>query len=118
MEECDPLQNIDLETKYINEYNSLYPNGYNLSPTGGISSSGGSHSDETREKIRNSMIGKNLGKTHSEGAKEKIRQYRMGKSHSAEVIEKMKQPKSEETKQRISESRMGIEPWNKGIKLK
>ena len=38
------------QEKYINEYNTLVPNGYNISPTGGTWN-GGKHSNETKKKI-------------------------------------------------------------------
>jgi group I intron endonuclease len=41
------------QEKYINEYNSLYPHGYNISPKGGLGNPG-CHSEETKKKIGNS----------------------------------------------------------------
>jgi group I intron endonuclease len=40
------------QEKYIEEFNTLIPNGYNISPTGGIWRSGGRHGEETKEKLR------------------------------------------------------------------
>lgn len=65
---------------------------------------GKKHSEETKQKIRESMKGKQqcLGKRHSEETKRKISQSLKGKKHSEETKQKMK-------------SRI---PWNKGLKLK
>jgi len=56
------------QEKWINEYNTLSPNGYNLSPVGGIGVPNSFHSEETKEKIR---IG-NLGQKRSNITKQKI----------------------------------------------
>lgn len=58
IEECDPSLNLILEEKYIKEYNTLSPKGYNLSPTGGIGLNGGKHSKESKQKIKDSHKGK------------------------------------------------------------
>lgn len=52
---------FDAQEKYIKEYNTLYPNGYNISPTGGVGVKG-CCSEETKEKIRKA----NKGRKHSE----------------------------------------------------
>lgn len=105
LEECDPSLNVLLETKYIKKYNTIIPNGYNISPTGGRGVNGWyKHSDETKEKIRKSLIGKNKGNKHTEETKERIRQYRLGKSASEETKKKLRTPMSEEAKKKLSES--------------
>lgn len=99
LEECLESQNLILEEKYIKKYKTLQPNGYNISNTGGyqifdnnlrrklsISKKGIRPSKEAIEKRRQSMLGKNKG------------------------------PKTEKTKQKIRESKIGCIPWNKGIK--
>jgi group I intron endonuclease len=45
------------QEKYINEFNTLSPNGYNISPTGGMNENGGLHSEESKEKNRQSHLG-------------------------------------------------------------
>ena len=45
------------EEKYIKKYNTLQPNGYNISPTGGLGIYG-CHSENTKRKIGNSNRGK------------------------------------------------------------
>ena len=57
LEECDPSLNLILETKYIKEYNTLVPNGYNISVTGG-NGLGGKLNEETKRKIKNKQKGK------------------------------------------------------------
>lgn len=103
------------QEKYINEYNTLQPNGYNLSPTGGTEC-GGLHSIETKKKISESNTGKKRtketrikngnywrGKKFSEEHKKKISNSMTGKPHPHKP-----HPVSEETKKKISESRKGM----------
>jgi len=62
------------------------------------------HSEETKEKIRQSL----LGRKHSEETKEKIGKSSQGRIHSEETKEKMRSHKrSEETKEKIRQSRLG-----------
>lgn len=58
--ECSIDELDELEKYHIETYGSLAPHGYNLT-TGGSNSR---QSDETKEKRRLSMIGKNLGKIY------------------------------------------------------
>jgi hypothetical protein len=140
LEECDPSLNLTLETKYIKEYNTLRPNGYNISPTGGIGINH-YHSIETKKKIG----AKSRGRIVSKETRKKISDARKGRTSptkgkipwnkglkgvSEETSEKMsnkaknrkKQPWegknfSEEHKQRISESKKGCISPNKGKKF-
>lgn len=58
LEECDDIKEARLlEEKYINKFNTLEPNGYNISPKGGLSLYG-CHSKETRIKIGKALRGK------------------------------------------------------------
>jgi len=111
----DKRKAFDNEVDLIKEYNTVTPNGYNISPSGGF---GLNHviSEETRQKMSKSRIGKSpwnrdkkllpLSKEHkrkiSEAGKGK-NNYMYGKKHS------------KETKNKMSESKMGHTPWNKGI---
>ena len=52
---------FDNQEKYINEYNTLVPNGYNISPKGGLGNPG-CHSKETKNKIGKSNKGKPYNK--------------------------------------------------------
>jgi group I intron endonuclease len=84
------------QEKYILKFNTLIPNGYNISPKGGFGVPGSYHNNETKIKISQSNMGKccnlgnkfNLGNKHSEETKEKIRQAHKGKKQSKEHIEK------------------------------
>ena len=68
--ECSLDEMDNKEIKYINKYNTLVPNGYNLK-TGGKS---GKDSDITRERKRQMRI----GKKHSEETKRRISMGQMG----------------------------------------
>ena len=89
---------FDAQEKYINEYETLMPNGYNISPTGGLGVSG-CHSEETKQK----MIFSRIGKKHTSETKQKMSSSQKGKKLS------------KETKQKISKSNKGKTAWKKGI---
>lgn len=122
---------FDAQEKYIKQYNTLVPNGYNISPKGGIKCIG-SVAKETKERISKSLKGKNvgkkhslkqnkehslkmIGKKHSEETKEKIRQKHKNKKFSEEHRKKLSlaaknrkyEPLSEEHKKKISDSEKG-----------
>jgi len=90
IKECDHSINLILEEKYIRKYNTLIPNGYNISPTGGHGLRG-KLSKETIEKIRFANKGlKRSNKTQrniSIGKKGKPHP-RKGKGFLKEFIEK------------------------------
>lgn len=116
------------ETKYIKQYNTLHPNGYNLSPAGGLLMPGcftdkmremliernkKPISEETRNKMRNKFI--------SDATREKIRISSTGRKHTIEFKQKLsdrnrKWKRSEQTKLNISNATKGRTPWNKGKK--
>jgi group I intron endonuclease len=107
LEICDPSLNLLLEEKYIKKFNTLVPNGYNISPTGGLNG-GGHHSEESKRKISKSSIGKpptRKGVKLSKETKEKLRISHLGKNHS------------EESKKKISESKLGQISPRKGVIL-
>lgn len=68
---------FDAQEKYIKKYNTLEPNGYNISPTGGLRKKGClKHSVETKRKISESRMGEknwNYGKTRKKTCRQKIR---------------------------------------------
>lgn len=84
-----PFNLDDIESNYINLYNTVVPNGYNISINGTgrfnydrkpWNKGGGEYSDETRLKMRNSKLGVILPETH----KNKISQSMLGKSKTSE----------------------------------
>lgn len=100
LEYCEPNELNDGEQYYINLYNT-FKNGYNET-SGGNGISGYKHKDETKVKIRNSLIGKghteerrrnesesHKGKHRSDEVKEKIRQAHLGKTQSDETKDKI-----------------------------
>lgn len=107
---CDSIIEARLlEEKFIKEYNTLSPKGYNISETGGMGLYGGTHSLETREKLRKSHTGRkrDFSEDHkkrlsessknwhetigmSKDTKEKISSKLRGKKHSDESIENYK----------------------------
>lgn len=126
LEECsDILEARKLEGFYIEKYNTLRPNGYNISPKGGIGFMGAVHSKET--KLKQSLSAKNknpekcsmFGKHHSEETRlkmsesAKIRNPNMlGKHHSEETRLKMREKAigrklSDEIKNKISNTLKG-----------
>ena len=135
IEHCETKENLDLKEIYwINYYNSVNPNGYNISIGGGgclgckISdktkeklsdvNKGKILSDETKQKISEANKGKIFTKTH----KDKISKNHAdvngknnpmyGKTHSDEIKEKLKninlgKKASKKTKEKMSEQRKG-----------
>lgn len=85
----------DLEIYYINKYNSISPNGYNLRLGG---NSGGRHNEETKKKISETLKNRSdivrskhqLGKPHTEEVKNKISKSLSGRKLSSETKEKMR----------------------------
>jgi len=84
----------DIEIKYIEKYNCLVPNGYNLR----LGGNSGRHNAETKQKISDTLK-KNfanglvhskpqLGKPHSEITKKKLSEANKGKPKSQETINK------------------------------
>jgi group I intron endonuclease len=85
----------DLEIFYINKFNSIVPNGYNLRSGG---NNGGKHNEETKRKISETLkktlsITKRetkLGKPHTEETKIKLSNINKGKKCKIETIEKFR----------------------------
>jgi len=98
---------FDAQEKYIKQYNTIIPNGYNISPTGG-SGKGGKLSESSKNKIKLKLLGikhsderrKNISKSHIgqisywKGKKlpktvcKKISDSHKGKKQSEELIRK------------------------------
>ena len=92
------------EVHLIKEYNTLVPNGYNISPTGGLGFVG-QFSEETKAKMREAVIGKPKSEEHKQNMKgpkseehtENISKALIGKEFSKERIENMKQVRKGKT---------------------
>ncbi len=95
LKECQTQDELNFwEQYYIKELNTKYPNGYNLTDGGG-GMSGFKHSEEHNKKMSKVLKGRHLS--------EKT-EYKKGYIMSQEI------------KNKISESKKGQEPWNKGTK--
>jgi hypothetical protein len=68
---------FDAQEKYIKKYNTLVPNGYNISPTGG-NRVRGCHSEETKQKIKQA----NTGKKRTKETKLKLSLNRKNKTYN------------------------------------
>ena len=104
---CYSQEELDeWEQYYINFYNTLSPNGYNLQEGG----RGGVPSEDARRKMSNAHKGlcagekhPMFGKHHSDETKQKI-----SKSHKGKPAHNKGKPMSEETKKKLSESKKGL----------
>lgn len=106
LKECDSIEEARLlEEPYINEYNTLSPNGYNLSPTGGTCEFGGRHSEESKKKISNSLKGKFKGRVFSDDWKQKLSDAK--KNYVPWNVGKAPYVWTEEMKKKAGESRKG-----------
>jgi len=115
LEFCESKQiAFELQEKYINEYDSLSPNGYNISPKGGHNVKN-CFSEISKEKISKANKGKTpwLGKHHSSESKIKISNGGKGR-----VAWNKGRKSSDEERKRNSEAHKGQIAWNKGVPMK
>lgn len=90
---------FNAQEKYINEYNTLSPNGYNISPCGGIANNNCYLTEEHKEKIRIAQTNRpyrepwNKGKTniYSEETLKKMSKANKGRRWSEESKENLKE---------------------------
>lgn len=94
------------QEKYIKEFNTLQPSGYNLSPVGGTGVPNWC-SEETRKKIGDASRGR---KQSLETIEKRVKTTRNG-------YWSIKRYASEETKKKLSDSHKGPRPWRVGKKL-
>lgn len=129
-----------MEKSMIAQYNTIAPNGYNISE-GGRGISGYRHTEETKKIISEKHKGSNnyfYGKKHTQETKDyissinrgrvltleqrsKISKNTKGVPRTLEVRKKISEKNlgrraNEETRKRISEGHLGQIPWNKGKK--
>lgn len=115
LKECNTIGEArKLEEKYIKVYDTISPNGYNLSPTGGCSHQGGRLSEEHKKKIGQALKGKKrdpkIGKKISKSRKERG-SYNFSKEHKEKISNTLKGrkngPPSEETKEKMRRGNIG-----------
>lgn len=115
--ECISKVADEIEFRWMIEFNSMVPNGYNVKP-GGKTARGWRHSEETKKKLSIVHMGQPSGmkgKNHSNEANEKNRQAHLGKSLSEETIEKI--VKANTGKKRTNEQKQNISNSLKGKTL-
>jgi group I intron endonuclease len=108
---------FDAQEKWINEYNTLRPNGYNISPKGGLNVKG-CHSKETLEQISKNHSHYWLGKSPSQEVIEKRAKANTGKTRTQETKDQTRNSllgikHTEERKKNISNAHIGIQAGNK-----
>ena len=97
LEECEDIISArKLEEKYIEIHNTLSPNGYNLSPTGGCEKGfSGTLSEEHIQAISKWQKGKTYeeiyGEERAKEIKEKQNEKKRGRKQSKETIQKRKE---------------------------
>ena len=101
---CDNKMLDEYEIKFISAYNTIKPNGYNLTEGGSVNIL----TEESREKIRQSK----LGKKHTDDAKRKIGEANSGRKHTEEHKKKIGNAfkgtvLTEEHKEKISKANTG-----------
>lgn len=129
---CDKSDLIKIEQYFIDSHKPYFNNLDQARPVKYIP-----HSEETKEKMRQSRFGRKLseetkkkiseshmGMKPSEETLKKLRESHMGKScpHTKEWNEKISinqkgRKLTEEHKQKLSAAKIGYIPWNKGMKL-
>lgn len=118
---------FDTQERLINEYNTLNPNGYNISPKGGLNVSE-CMSDDIKKKIGNSNRGKkrskenrkkisdsNKGKIRDAEARKNYKNAFLGRKYSKDTKKKMSMSAtgrkiSDDIKRKISEKNKGKQP--------
>lgn len=84
--ECTKGELNELEKKYIQEYNSMHPNGYNLKTGGGQCIE---YCEASKRRMSEAQK-KHVGWHHSEETKQKIGNAHRGRKRPAESVEKMR----------------------------
>jgi len=126
---------FNAQEMYINQYNTLVPNGYNISPKGGMNVTN-CYSDEMKKRMSLMHKGKKIsdnqkiciskalkGRIKSEEERKKLSKSLSGHNHSEETKNKIRlkhigKKISEETKNKLSKSTKGIKTVSKETKQK
>ena len=120
---------FEAQSYYINKYNTLIPNGYNISPTGGTNGCGGNMNEISKQKLSKTRKEKNCGVGEKNGMFKKsvydiwVEKYGKEDADKLNEIKKEKHKKyhpSEETNNKIKDTmillRATIKPiWNRGL---
>lgn len=109
------IESRKLEEYYIRVFDTLYPNGYNISESGGQGEWGGKLSKEYRIKISNSMKGKNKGKIpwnkglkmNEEFSDKTLKGIKEKRSKNPNYLNGFNEKLTDEHKLKISKSRKG-----------
>jgi group I intron endonuclease len=116
---CDASTSRLLEEKYIKEYGTLVPNGYNIHCKGGFGG-GEEHTKNTLERISESQKRRwkegKFPKKHTEETKEKIRQSRMGVKMTDEQIQRSLNTKKNWTEEQRESFRKKLKEDSLGFK--
>ena len=109
---------FNAQEKYIIQYNTLAPNGYNLSTKGGHQCKN-SVSEETRKKMSNAKKGQIPWSKGRTGVFSKETILRMIEAHKNDVAWNKGKTGiyTEETKQKMRDAKKEIIPWSKGVKF-
>ena len=111
------LEAFNAQEKYIKEYDTLAPNGYNISPKGGHNVNG-CWSEESKQKLSVSKKGKSLsnkGKPLSEEHKQNLKGKNIGKKHTLEQnLFHNEQIRGKKLGKQTEEHRKKISEGNKG----
>ena len=116
------LEAFNAQEKYIKEYNTLVPNGYNLSPKGGNQCSGGI-TEEGRKRISESKKGKKASIESRKKMSDAKKGITLSEEHKRKISESEKgRIFSDDHKRKLSESKKGEKnpffgkpTWNKGL---
>lgn len=108
-------ESFDAQERYITKYNSLVPNGYNISPKGGCAN-GGNHSEISKQKISIKNKGHSINKGRKPTEEQK---QRMKDNHHSTKGMKYTLKNPEQHRENVSKAMIGIHkgrtPWNKGM---
>jgi group I intron endonuclease len=108
---CTKQESFYAQEKYINEYKTLSPNGYNNSKKGGYV-----NIKEFSQETRNKIGLKNKGKIISEEHKQKIKDFMKTFKHSEETKQKLRKPKTKTDKYAASKIGSNNPMYKKSLK--